>query len=1235
MFGSAVTGAVSGTVNQELPPVGPLQGVGVGSNRVPWHPLGSYTVTGTSLTIRIGTGPVELASNDYSVADGFAIQDVTENLVCTAVAGTATSNATWIPRAPNGSGDSIATGPVDMVIDQNLTLGQGSASYPAIHLPYSKTLTIGDGVTVVANGDVFQQMTSPTLTATTRVNAYYPLKIGTGTTGGPVLEFNGTATAWKITQSSTGQANAIIKAQGISGNRAIIRTNGANKALIGDRTFATMTGQIEADYTTFSGIGTASAPAIKSILGNSNTLRLVNCNFTGCGDSTVTVTSSAGATGTTINISDSTFESIVTSNTLPTALVAAGTGTGTFTFARNWYDGYVNYNFQGNHGSATFADNVYLAMMTYNNPTVNAASDQGGFYFKNGLIDNNLLYGMSGYIRDVYLLNDFTGGTEGNPHFVSSTGTNLTMDGCIWDYIGAHASDIGDAIDNGTVQVVVRNSIVLPSTDTTPASSGAFWQFSASNGKVTLEHNTIFCSNTILSGLQTAHTTSPGLAGQVPSVKSNIFWTTGSGVSAMRCDYPATVANDFITPAGILNNDFYGVATFADNTVNSVGSQSIRGMSGLKFSTAPASQLDANPQFVDSSRNFLKWARSARGKTGTNAQVRDLVLADIKADRTLPRLSLIPYVRDGYSPTNASLDGTAHDGNDVGAVNVTSAPSATIQIAGPTSGEVGRDSSDFTITVTGTVASPVTFSIGRANSTISPNTRTIGSNSSATFKVNSADYGDGTVIVTNDSVYPTLNAPYHAKIQAGVSIIGTPSAGMDWGGWLPNQTGHLSILNQDVTALPKDSRSDAIMAFWGTTFGSGKKINLDQLNQSYGRSYSIVTDDTPMVPVKVGIYKTESDCEQVTYIAYAPLLDNPGVGGYANVPTAPAPGDCHAIAFNRDSKKCYVLYDAWRDAGTNEWNCASFTVWDFSNGGGGYPVGSTPPLRPTATSIRRMGHTSETAAGLPVLSQTLRYDEAVRGPIQKSIRITTGTTGNAPNFVWPGRHYASGGSLQGLPFGARLRLRQTWYEANKAAFGETGAGPTHVAANILWGFRNRGVVSTDHTSPSVHFQIEAALSTGWANVPGLEALLETIPATGEAWEVVEMTPGATVSANRTSGYPGEPVILTATYNPAVLGDDNFGANWYFSTNNGNTIRTVNVVQSNTGIDPAHPGNTSTWTPQVSDIGTHQLTIRDIAGNLKTDPITYTVLNPQLDGGFPAGTKSGLINNPLIRSKLIK
>ena len=123
----------------------------------------------------------------------------------------------------------------------------------------------------------------------------------------------------------------------------------------------------------------------------------------------------------------------------------------------------------------------------------------------------------------------------------------------------------------------------------------------------------------------------------------------------------------------------------------------------------------------------------------------------------------------------------------------------------------------------------------------------------------------------------------------------------------------------------------------------------------------------------------------------------------------------------------------------------------YPESGGGWQAGSGAVFDLRSDSLRPAGWTSADAAGLPILSGLVRYDEVASGKILHALRFTVPLTRKA--YLWPARHYAS--TLTGLqypPMGQRFRL--------KAGFNTSGFSPeTRV---ILAALKKYGLIAADN-----------------------------------------------------------------------------------------------------------------------------------------------------------------------------
>lgn len=71
------------------------------------------------------------------------------------------------------------------------------------------------------------------------------------------------------------------------------------------------------------------------------------------------------------------------------------------------------------------------------------------------------------------------------------------------------------------------------------------------------------------------------------------------------------------------------------------------------------------------------------------------------------------------------------------------------------------------------------------------------------------------------------------------------------------------------------------------------------------------------------------------------------------------------------------------------------------------------------------------AAGLPILSGLVRYEEVENGTINHALRFTVECTHNS--YVWPARHKAGSCSSDYPPMGQRFRLKASFDDSNFSA----------------------------------------------------------------------------------------------------------------------------------------------------------------------------------------------------------
>ena len=207
-----------------------------------------------------------------------------------------------------------------------------------------------------------------------------------------------------------------------------------------------------------------------------------------------------------------------------------------------------------------------------------------------------------------------------------------------------------------------------------------------------------------------------------------------------------------------------------------------------------------------------------------------------------------------------------------------------------------------------------------------------------------------------------------------------------------------NIWNTPVDALPVHPLSDAYVASIGADermhadFGSGEWP--PGSGSPIGIPYVVVTGTQARVAMQFD-YADESDPGPYPIPPDAPIEGGAG-----------ATGDRHVLVLERDTCTLYELFDAWPQV-DGSWVAGSGAMFDLRS-----------------NALRPAGWTSADAAGLPILTGLVRYDEAAAdGPsIRHALRFTAPRTQRA--YVWPARHDASTHTDPAYPpMGVRFRLK--------------------------------------------------------------------------------------------------------------------------------------------------------------------------------------------------------------------
>lgn len=280
-----------------------------------------------------------------------------------------------------------------------------------------------------------------------------------------------------------------------------------------------------------------------------------------------------------------------------------------------------------------------------------------------------------------------------------------------------------------------------------------------------------------------------------------------------------------------------------------------------------------------------------------------------------------------------------------------------------------------------------------------------------------------------------------------------------------------SAWNTDISNAPLDPNNSTITSASGF---AGLHLHHDfssTAGGNYGIPYVVVNSSTtPLVPISVVDYATESDVAAAPFPISAPIEGSPAdCSGWPDSYI----GDSHVLVLDRATCFLYETFNTHRCNGA--WSSSSETIWDMQS-----------------YEQRPWGWTSADAAGLPIFPGLVRYDEVAAGSINHAIRFTMQQTRNDANggyFVQPASHAA--GTTYGVNniMGMRIRL--------KASFDISGFSKANQV--ILTAMKKYGMILADNGS---YFYFQGVPDPRWNDddLHNLDAIQSS------NFEVVQMNP---------------------------------------------------------------------------------------------------------------------------------
>lgn len=294
-----------------------------------------------------------------------------------------------------------------------------------------------------------------------------------------------------------------------------------------------------------------------------------------------------------------------------------------------------------------------------------------------------------------------------------------------------------------------------------------------------------------------------------------------------------------------------------------------------------------------------------------------------------------------------------------------------------------------TVTGTGAFTNTVNMSVSPASDGTLSATSGVKSGTATTFAPASNGAGIATISATSTADATKFNS---AQITITLPTAGQSCGNLSTGvnaslnGYLPFPPAN--AWNTDISSAPLDPNNTAITSAAGF---AGLHLHHDfssVAGGNYGIPYVVVdSSSTPLVPISVVDYASESDVAQAPFPITAPIEGSPA--DCTGWPDAYI-GDSHVLVLDRHACMLYETFNTHRCNGA--WSASSETIWDLKS-----------------HDQRPWGWTSADAAGLPIFPGLVRYDEIAAGAINHAIRFTMQHTKNDANggyFVQPASHAA-------------------------------------------------------------------------------------------------------------------------------------------------------------------------------------------------------------------------------------
>ena len=566
------------------------------------------------------------------------------------------NTATWENGVIPGEGD-VAEIRGQVIVDENITVGASpnSGSLDAIQVLNTGSLAIGSGITLTSRGNIWVSNASVILNAGARLEFDGSVKgiryEFTLAKPGAMLQINGTVTAHCMIFSNMNGPNAYI--------------NGSRSE-----------GSILASYCDFLRLG-SSDPVLPSLWWapvDNTEITLHHCTFMSCSYLHIADPSAQSV----VDIQYCTWTDSFLDKCVKIDSLIAKTQ-GLRKFFRCWFDK----NFAlGASKDITLQENVFYGGIW-----------NAGYNKRWALFDSNLVrlqapqsidMTADGDMKNVYFLHDGEGAPVKNPHYAfiaKNLPGEVIVENCVFECpFYDSTTDAGDCIliDSGeTIQtVMMKRCIGLPVDPTYTGSDtnspGTAFSIFSSSSKIDFKFN----KNTFYGGLprgicMMGEGVGP-FYGTVSSFKDNLLWDNIESGSerAFAISTQATNAINHFLPDGATNNGWWRLRKTENQS--DMSSQGTIYNVPTTVTIPGANDINADPEFVDPTRNFASWAVNQGSTSTTKAgQISD-GLNYLKSDLNLltkPNTGLLDWVRCGFLPTNPAFMGKASDKTVIGAIS--------------------------------------------------------------------------------------------------------------------------------------------------------------------------------------------------------------------------------------------------------------------------------------------------------------------------------------------------------------------------------------------------------------------------------------------------------------------------------------------------------------------------------------------------------------------------------------